>query len=50
MRAPIKAAIAFLMRDAASGRRKRPDWALFLGWAGLAIALCILLWFLLAVR
>lgn len=50
MRAPIKAVIAFFIRDAASRRRNRADWALLLGWAGIAIALCILLWFLLAVR
>ena len=48
MRAPIKGAIAFFMRETVSGRRKRTDWALLLGWAGLAIALCILLWLLLA--
>ena len=50
MRAPIKGAIAFFLRDAASRRRKRLDWALLLGWAGIAIALSILLWILLAVR
>jgi hypothetical protein len=38
------------MRGAVGWRRKRPDWALLLGWTGIAIALCILLWFLLAVR
>jgi hypothetical protein len=43
MRAPLKGAIAFFMRDAAGRRRKHADWALLLGWVGLAIALWILL-------
>ena len=46
MRAPIKGAIAFFMREQAGRRRKRFDWALLLGWAGIAIAL----WILLAIR
>ncbi len=50
MRAPIRGALAFFMRDTAGRRRKRPDLALLLSWAGTAIALCILLWFLLVVR
>jgi hypothetical protein len=46
MRAPIKGAIAFFMRESAGRRRKRFDLALLLGWAGIAIAL----WILLAIR
>jgi hypothetical protein len=43
MRPPIKGAIAFFIRDPAGLRRKRPNWALLLGWAGIAIALWVLL-------
>ncbi len=46
MRAPIKAAIAFLLGESAGRRRNRVDVALLLGWTGIAIAL----WILLAVR
>lgn len=48
MRAPIRAAIAILMRDLTERHRKRLDWTLLLGWAGIAIALGILI--LLALR
>jgi hypothetical protein len=43
MRAPIRGAIAFFMKDRAGRRRDRPDLTLLLGWAGIAIALWILL-------
>ena len=43
MRAPIKGAIAFFLREPIGRRRKRSDWALLLGWAGIALALWILL-------
>ena len=46
MRAPIKGAITFFIREPAGRRRKRVDFALLLSWAGIAIAL----WVLLAVR
>jgi len=43
MRPPIKGAIAFFIRDPAGLRRKRTNWGLLLGWAGIAIVLWILL-------
>lgn len=46
MRAPIKGAIAFFMRESAAGRRKRLDWSLLLGWAGIAIALGVIVFVL----
>jgi hypothetical protein len=41
MRPPIGAVIAFLLLTLAN--RKRIDWMLVLGWAGVAIALSIVL-------
>lgn len=46
MRAPIKGAIAFFMKESSGQHRKRIDWAVVLGWTGVAVAL----WILLAVR
>ena len=49
MRPPIRGAIAFFLRDPANRRKKRTDWTLVLGWAGIAIALWIVV-FVLALR
>jgi hypothetical protein len=46
MRGPIKGTIAFFLGDSAGRRRKRFDWAVLLGWVGIAMAL----WILLALR
>jgi hypothetical protein len=42
MRPPIRGAIAFFLRKPGSRDRKRIDWTLLLAWAGIAIAIWII--------
>jgi hypothetical protein len=49
MRPPIRGAIAYFLRKPGSGDRKRIDWTLVFAWAGIAIALWIIV-FVLALR
>ena len=46
MRAPIRGAIAFLLRRPGGGDKKRIDWTLVLAWAGIAITVWVILFVL----
>ena len=49
MRPPIRGALTVLLRKSGSRDNKRIDWTLVLAWAGIAVALSVVM-FVLAVR
>jgi hypothetical protein len=49
MRPPIRGPIVFFLRKSGCHDKKRTDWTLMLAWAGIALALWIII-YVLAVR